>query len=125
MRSAALALAIAPFVVLAALDLVVHRTTRKPHLAEDALHLVLGLSQLLLIVSAFRAEVPRIVLAALAVVVLGALDEFGFHHALPARESDLHAKGHFALFGFVVVALAAATFPTIASVERALGVVTP
>jgi hypothetical protein len=124
-RTTALALAIAPFVVLAALDLVYHRTMRTPHVAEDVLHVVLAGSQVALVVSAFRGDVPRILLAAVVTVVLGALDEFGFHHALPARESDLHAKAHFALFGFVVVALVVAMFPDVASAERTLRTVTP
>ena len=120
MRAAALVLVLLPFLVFAGQDAAYHLRGRKPGLPENLTHLVLGASQVFLMVSAFRADVRRIVFAALLVAVFGAIDELGFHRALPARESDLHAKAHFALFSFVALALAFAVFPDLASVTGLL-----
>jgi hypothetical protein len=76
--------------------------------------------QVVLVGAGVRGDLPRLALATGVVLVFGGLDEFVFHHALPARESDLHAKGHFALFGFVAVAMILALFPDFAALERAL-----
>jgi hypothetical protein len=119
-RAPLLILAAVPFMVLAALDLRFHLRSRKPSKLEDLLHLLLGLGQVVLIASGVRGDLPRLAVATGVVLVFGALDEFGFHHDLPARESDLHAKGHLALFGFVGAAVILSVFPDFASVQRAL-----
>jgi hypothetical protein len=120
-RALILLLALLPFVVFAALDLVVHFTSRKPPLLEDLVHLGLGAGQVTLAMAAFRGDLARMAVGGLVVVLLGGVDEFVFHRALPPRESDLHAKGHFALFAFLVVALAVRAFPDAQSFTRLLG----
>lgn len=120
MRLAVLILLLIPFLAFAGLDAAYHLRGRKPGLAENLLHLALGGSQAFAVVGAFRGDTPRVLAAGVLVAVLGATDEYGFHHALPARESDLHAKSHLALFVFLVAALALAAFPDGAAFLRAL-----
>lgn len=106
MRLLVLAAAAAPFFVYAARDLRVHLGPRKPGGQENALHVLLGVAQLALFVAAGIGHLRGEITAVVAVALLGALDEFVFHRGLPADESDLHAKAHFALFVFVATALA-------------------
>lgn len=72
---------------------------------EQALHGALGLSQLALIVSGLVGSLSWTAGSALVVALLGALDEYIFHRAIPGAEADLHAKAHLALFIFVAIAL--------------------
>ncbi len=111
MLRALLVIPLLPFVGYAGADLAYHFRSRKPGLAEDAVHLALGLCQLVLIVNAFRGDLERLALGAVGVAVFGAADEYAFHRELPARESDLHAKSHFALFAFTAVAIALIALP--------------
>jgi predicted Kef-type K+ transport protein len=105
-RLLVLAAAAVPFFRFAYQDLRYHLGPRKPGTPENLVHLGLGIAQIALFVAAARARLPDEVLALGAIAGLGALDEFVFHRALPERESDLHAKSHFALLLFVAVALA-------------------
>ncbi len=104
-RIAGLVAAFLPFAWFAWLDTRYHLSTRKPGGPENLVHLGLGVCQLGLLVNAIRADLRFELFALAGIAVLGGLDEFGFHRALPAFESDVHAKSHFALFIFVVVAL--------------------
>jgi hypothetical protein len=108
---ALLILPLLPFVVYAGMDLAFHFRSRKPGIAEEAVHVALGLCQLVLVVNAFRGDLARLALGGLGVAVFGAADEFAFHRGLPARESDLHAKSHFALFAFTAAAVALIALP--------------
>ena|SRR5271165_4214358 len=116
MRALLLALALIPFLVWAGRDAAYHLRDRKPGILENVTHVLLGGSQLWVVVAAFRADISRIALAAMVVAVFGSLDEFVFHRGLSARESDLHAKSHLALFGFVALAMALVTYPDLAAV---------
>jgi hypothetical protein len=119
MRALVLAIALAPFVLWAGRDAIYHVRDRKPGALENLTHLLLGASQLVTIVGAFRGDVARLALGAGLVAIFGAVDEFAFHRGLSARESDLHAKAHLGLFAFVAVAFALVTFPDLASLTRA------
>lgn len=105
MRLLLLALALVPFVVFAARDAKAHVTYRKPGVVENVLHVGLGLAELALVFATFTAKLSWELGALGAVALLGGVDELVFHRELPAAESDLHAKAHFALFVFVAVAL--------------------
>jgi hypothetical protein len=120
MRALVLVLVLLPFLAYAGLDAAYHVRERKPGILENLIHLALGGSQVLTINSAFHADAPRLIVAGVLIAVFGTVDELGFHHGLPARESDLHAKSHFALFTFVLVALALAAFPDAASLLRVI-----
>ena len=105
LRIGAVVLAFVPFATFAWLDTRYHLSTRKPGGPENLVHLGLGICQLGLLVNAVRSDLKFELFALAGISVLGGIDEFGFHRALPAFESDVHAKSHFALFIFVVVAL--------------------
>ncbi len=105
-----LTLAIVPFLIYAYRDTVYHLKTRKPGHAENLVHLALGACQVAMIVGAFQNDVRRMALAASGVAAFGVVDEHGFHHGLPASESDIHAKSHLALFVFLVAGVFLASF---------------
>lgn len=104
-RIGAIAVAFLPFAWFAYRDTRYHLGARKPGNAENLVHLGLGVAQIALLVNAIRADLRFELFALGGIALLGAVDEFGFHRQLPAFESDVHAKSHFALFIFVVVAL--------------------
>lgn len=79
--------------------------------AEHILHGVLGLLLVGLISAAFRLDPVRLPIFAGLFAVAGATDELGFHRGLPAEESDLHAKEHFALMVFLLTAWVTAALP--------------
>ena len=95
-----LAIALAPFLFFAARDQWLHLRARRVPLAENIVHLLLGLILFTVIARAFVFDWRGVAIGAAIFAVCGALDEFLFHRALPAVESDVHAKEHFALFGF-------------------------
>jgi hypothetical protein len=102
----ALALALLPLLWFAGRDALLHRKVRRPTLLESLLHAVLGVAQAVLISCAFRAELKPFCAAAAVIALFGAADEFGFHRGLPEVEASVHAKAHFSLFIFVLVAAA-------------------
>ncbi len=59
----------------------------------------------------FRGHADGVLGAAMVVALFGAADEYGYHRGIPGEESDLHAKGHLALFLFTVAALAVDRVP--------------
>ncbi len=109
-RALVLVAVLLPFVFYAGRDTVAHFRIRKPSWKENVIHLVLGVQQIALVIGAFKGSFARMAVAGVGVAIAGAMDEWGFHHDLPAEESDLHAKSHFALFIFAMVAIAFATF---------------
>jgi hypothetical protein len=86
------------------LDTIYHLRVRKPSTAENLLHLLLGLCELVLIGAALAPHKPLFFGGAAGTAALGAIDEFGFHRGLPADENDYHAKGHLALFALFAAA---------------------
>jgi len=94
------------FVWFAFLDQRAHGRARYVGNGEKVLHLLLGISESWLISSAFSGNERGLVFGALATALLGAGDEYGYHRGIPARESDLHAKAHLALFMILAVGLA-------------------
>jgi hypothetical protein len=120
MRALVLAVPLALFVVFAVRDTRYHLRDRKPGLAENLVHLALGGAQAATILAAFRGDLALLSVGAALIVVLGLGDEFLFHHDLPARESDLHAKAHMALFSFVALGALLALFPDADALVRAM-----
>jgi hypothetical protein len=108
LSTALMGLALAPFIVFAAQDNVLHFRARKVSMIENALHLLIGFVLFFLIGSAFLGRTGRMLAGLGVFVVLGAIDELGYHRgsAIPMEEHDVHAKQHFALFVFVCVAFA-------------------
>jgi hypothetical protein len=113
LRAIVLTAAIVPFLIYAYRDTVYHLRDRKPTLAENLVHLALGACQLAMILGAYQSDPRRVALAASGVACFGIVDEHGFHHGLPASESDIHAKAHFALFVFLAVAVALGSFSSL------------
>ena len=97
---------IALFLYFAAKDAVFHFRSRKPPKLEDLLHLFLGLCELALLVGALWPRPIVMWSGALGTALLGAIDEYHYHHDLPSEEHAYHAKGHLALFLVVVLATA-------------------
>ena len=106
MRGVVLMLLFVPFVYFGGKDMAFHFRGRKVSITEHVLHLGIGITQAMLFVQALRGNVVLMFVALGMFLVTGSIDEYIFHRALPAEESDLHAKEHLALFIFVVVALA-------------------
>jgi hypothetical protein len=98
-----LAAAFLPFAWFAARDFRLHVTARRVSMAENVLHLALGVMLAAVLARAFRFEGMATAFAVLVFAVFGAADEFVFHRGLPAEEHDVHAKEHFALFVFMAV----------------------
>lgn len=98
-----LGLALLPFLYFAGRDQVLHLTARRVSIAENLLHVALGILLVMVIARAFQFRERSVAMGVLAFAVAGSLDEFVFHRGLPAAEHDVHAKEHFALFVFVAV----------------------
>lgn len=112
LRTLALLAPTLTFVWFAFLDQRAHGRARYVGNGEKVLHLLLGISQTWMIMSAFSGNLRGLVGGAAATALLGAGDEYGYHRGLPARESDLHAKAHLALFMILALGLACSSgFP--------------
>src|SRR5688572_4526065 len=98
-----LAAALAPFLYFAGRDFRLHLTARKVSMAENLLHLVLGVLLAAVLSRAFLFHGREAAFAILLFALTGAADEFVFHRDLPSEEHDVHAKEHYALFIFVAV----------------------
>ena len=105
---AVMAAVLAPFLWFAALDQILHFRVRKVPLMENLIHVALAALLMNVIARAFRFDARGVIFGAVAFAAAGALDEYVYHRGVPEKESDVHAKEHFALFAFVVVALAVA-----------------
>jgi len=106
MRAAILVLSFLPFVYYAGQDTAFHFRGRKVSLTEHILHAAIGIVLLMLFTHALMGH-HLVVLGALVLfAVTGGIDEYIFHHDIPAEESNLHAKEHLALFIFIVISLA-------------------
>lgn len=95
-----------PFAYFGLKDNAFHFRGRKVTLTEHILHGGIGMAQAIILVQALRGNLLMMFIGLGLLSVAGAVDEYIFHRDLPAEESDLHAKQHFALFIFVVVAIA-------------------
>ena len=101
-----LAIALAPFAYFAARDFRLHLSARRVPLAENLLHLGLGVLLAGALVRAFQFRAAEAAYAMAVFAVCGAADEFVFHRGIPAEEHDVHAKEHYALFVFLAVLFA-------------------
>ncbi|HSU56871.1 MAG TPA: hypothetical protein VLT36_22620 [Candidatus Dormibacteraeota bacterium] len=106
MRAAILVLSFVPFIYYGSKDTAFHFHGRKVSLSEHLLHAVIGLVLLTLFAHALMGHHLVVLCALVLFVVAGSIDEYIFHHDIPAEESDLHAKEHLALVIFIVVSLA-------------------
>ncbi len=106
MRTVILVFSFLPFVYYGAKDTAFHFRGRKVSRTEHILHGAIGLVLAILFAHALMAHHLIVVCALLIFVVAGSLDEYIFHRDIPAEESDLHAKEHFALLIFIAVSLA-------------------
>lgn len=98
-----LTLAFLPFAWFAARDFRLHLRARKVSLAENVLHVALGLLLVAALARAFQFQAAPAAYAMAVFALFGAADEFVFHRGIPAEEHDVHAKEHFALFVFLAV----------------------
>jgi len=106
MRIAILVAAFLPFVYFAARDQIFHLRGRKVSLAENLLHLALGITLAILFTAALAGRHLAMIGALVLFAVAGGADEYIYHRQIPGEESDLHAKEHLALMIFLIVALA-------------------
>jgi len=106
MRAAILSVCFLPFVYYAVRDTAFHFRGRKVSLTEHILHAAIGVVLMMLFSNALMARHGVVLGSLVLFVVAGGADEYIFHRGIPAEESDLHAKEHLALLGFVVVSLA-------------------
>jgi len=108
MRIALMILSFLPFLHYGIKDNAFHFCGRKVTGWEHLLHVGIGICQAIMFIQAIRSDFILMFAAMLILLVAGGVDEYVFHRDLPSVESDLHAKQHFALFIFVVIALATA-----------------
>lgn len=106
MRTTILVLAFLPFVYYAIHDQIFHLRGRKVSVAENLLHLALGISLAMLFTQALASHYASMLGALVMFGVLGAIDEYIYHRDIPGEESDLHAKEHLALMLFLITTLA-------------------
>lgn len=111
MRIAILVAAFLPFVYFAARDQIFHLRGRKVGLAENLLHLALGITLAILFTQALAGRHLAMLGALVLFAVAGGADEYIFHRHIPGEESDLHAKEHLALMIFLIVTLAVDGLP--------------
>jgi hypothetical protein len=95
-----------PFAYFGMKDNAFHFRGRRVSFTEHLLHVGIGLTQAVIFVQAIRGDLVMMFVGLGLLSISGAADEYIFHHELPPEESNLHAKQHFALFIFVVVAIA-------------------
>jgi hypothetical protein len=98
-----LGLSLLPFLYYAGRDQLLHFRVRRVSIAENVLHLVLGVLLAIVIGRAILLQPRPAALALLLFVICGAIDEYIFHRGIPELEHDVHAKEHFALLFFVAV----------------------
>jgi hypothetical protein len=110
-RIAILVAAFLPFVYFAARDQIFHLRGRKVGLAENLLHLALGITLAILFTQALAGRHLAMLGALVLFAVAGGADEYIFHRHIPGEESDLHAKEHLALMIFLIVTLAVDGLP--------------
>ena len=101
-RTVVLTAALIPFLIYATKDQILHLRARRVSLWENLVHLGLGVVLAAAIASAYAGRSGTVVAASLFFVALGGIDEYVFHRALPAIESDTHAKEHLAFLIFLV-----------------------
>jgi hypothetical protein len=106
MRAALIIGSFLPFAFFGYKDNAFHFRGRKVSAPEHLLHVAIGLTQAVIFIQALKGNLVMMFVGLALLTVSGAADEYIFHRELPAEESDLHAKQHFALFIFVVVAIA-------------------
>lgn len=111
MRIAILVAAFLPFVYFAARDQIFHLRGRRVGLAENLLHLALGITLAILFTAALAGRHLAMLGALVLFAVAGGADEYIYHRHIPGEESDLHAKEHLALMIFLIVALAVDWLP--------------
>ncbi len=106
MRAAILTVSFLPFLYYGTRDTMFHFRGRKVSRPEHLLHAVVGLALAIMFAHALRGHHLVVLGALLLFVVAGGVDEYVYHHDIPAEESDLHAKEHLALLIFIVISLA-------------------
>src|SRR4051812_5812540 len=102
MRIAVILALFVPFAYFGLKDNAFHFRGRRVSVKEHVLHLGIGVTQAMILAQAIKGNFVILFLALGLLAIVGAADEYVFHHELPLEESDLHAKQHFALFIFVV-----------------------
>ena len=105
MRAAIIAVSLVPFMYYATLDGIFHFRGRRVSLAEHLVHVAIGLTLAIVFAAAATGNQTVLLVSLSCFLVVGSLDEFIWHHDLPATESDLHAKEHLALLIFLAVTL--------------------
>jgi hypothetical protein len=92
-----------PFLWFALRDQLLHFSVRRVSIAENVLHVFLGVLLTIVIGRALLFQTRRMAIALILFVGCGAVDEYVFHRRIPEAEHDVHAKEHFALLLFVAV----------------------
>lgn len=102
MRTLWLAIALAPYVLIAGIDAWMHERGRKVPRPEQAIHAALALAMVVFLPAVFIGR-PVIAFTSLAVfVALLVWDETGFHAGIAANERRIHIASWIALAGFVI-----------------------
>jgi hypothetical protein len=74
--------------------------------AERILHLTIVLAVVTVVAHALDGNRAVMLMGLVLFLIARATDEWGFHRNLPGRESDRHAKTHYAFLIFVTLSTA-------------------
>lgn len=102
MRTLLLGIAIAPYLLIAAVDAWMHEAGRRVPRMEQALHAALALAMAVFLPAVFLGMTSIAVLALLAFGVLLAWDELGYHAMIARSERRIHIASWIALAAFIV-----------------------
>jgi hypothetical protein len=105
MRAVILTLSFLPFIYFATKDHLFHFRGRRVSRTEHLLHAGIGLTLILVFSHAVAGHHGTMVASLALFAIAGGIDEYVYHREIPGEESDLHAKEHLALLGFIVVSL--------------------
>lgn len=103
LRSFWLALALAPYVSIAAIDAWMHERGREVPRHEQWVHAGLAITLTVFLAAVFVERVSVAMVGLAAFIAMLCIDEFGFHRGIAASERRIHLASWCALAGFVIV----------------------
>ena len=106
-RAAVLTLFLLPYAYFGLRDNFYHAQQRSVPWPERLAHAAIVLALLTVVPQAYLGNRGLVIAGLVLFVVARAVDEYVYHRGLPATESALHARTHFAFLLYVVTIMAA------------------
>ncbi|HEY2253298.1 MAG TPA: hypothetical protein VGH74_19630, partial [Planctomycetaceae bacterium] len=102
-RTVLLPVFLLPYAYFGLSDNLQHYRHRRIPWAERIVHATIVLALLTVVPHALNGNCPVVIAGLVLFLMARSFDEWSFHRNLAGRESDLHAKTHFAFLAFVVL----------------------